>query len=90
MNHQMKLFERTSKSKTTSTKGNTAKSDVEEDNDDGYISMKAAAQLLGVYPNTVAAWYDNGHLDGYVTPTGLRKVKRSSVEKLLRNKRKTR
>lgn len=86
----MKLFERASKSKTTSTNGNTEGSNGDDDNHDGYISMKSAAQLLGVYPNTVAAWYDNGHLDGYVTPTGLRKVKRLSVEKLLRNKRKTR
>ncbi len=79
----MKLFQRANKTKATP--GEAADSD---EDDDGYISMKSAARLLGVYPNTVAAWYDSGYIDGYVTPTGLRKIKRAAVEKLLRNKRK--
>ncbi len=80
----MKLFQRANKTKAVGSGG----AEESDEDDDGYISMKSAARLLGVYPNTVAAWYDNGYLDGYVTPTGLRKIKRAAVEKLLRNKRK--
>lgn len=80
----MKLFQRANKTKATEGSG----ADDSDEDDNGYISMKSAARLLGVYPNTVAAWYDSGYIDGYVTPTGLRKIKRAAIEKLLRNKRK--
>ena len=60
----------------------------EQPADDGYISIKEASEMLGVYQSTVRSWYDLGHLRGYVTPTGHRKVLKSSVEELLKRKSK--
>jgi predicted site-specific integrase-resolvase len=51
-----------------------------------YISIKDAAKLLGVYDSTIRSWYDQGFLEGFVTPTGQRKILRKSAE-ALRNRK---
>jgi excisionase family DNA binding protein len=48
------------------------------------ISIKHAAARLGVHENTVRAWFDSGILDGYMSPTGRRKVLLGSVERRTR------
>ena len=48
------------------------------------ISIKDAAARLGVHENTVRAWFDGGILDGYMSPTGRRKVLLGSVERYAR------
>lgn len=48
------------------------------------ISIKDAAARLGVHENTVRAWFDGGILDGYMSPTGRRKVLLGSVERRAR------
>lgn len=48
------------------------------------ISIKAAAVRLGVHENTVRAWFDSGILEGYMSPTGRRKVLLDSVERRTR------
>jgi excisionase family DNA binding protein len=48
------------------------------------IPISVAAERLGVHENTVRNWIDRGLLDGYLTPTGRRKLRLSSVERLQR------
>lgn len=48
------------------------------------IPLADAAQRLGVHENTVRNWIDHGLLDGYRTPTGRRKLRLDSVERLER------
>ena len=48
------------------------------------ISIKYAAARLGVHENTVRAWFDDGILKGYMSPTGRRKVLLDSVERRTR------
>jgi Helix-turn-helix domain len=48
------------------------------------IPISAAADRLGVHENTVRNWIDRGLLDGYLTPTGRRKLRLESVERLQR------
>ena len=48
------------------------------------ISIKDAAARLGVHENTVRAWFDNGILKGYMSPTGRRKVILDCVERRTR------
>jgi excisionase family DNA binding protein len=48
------------------------------------ISIKDAAARLGVHENTVRAWFDDGILKGYMSPTGRRKVMLDSVERRTR------
>ncbi len=48
------------------------------------ISIKDAAARLGVHENTVRAWFDGGILEGYMSPTGRRKVLLDSVERRAR------
>lgn len=45
------------------------------------ISVKTAAERLGVHENTIRNWIDRGILDGYRTPTGRRKVRLDAVER---------
>lgn len=46
------------------------------------IPIADAAHRLGVHENTVRNWIDQGLLDGYRTPTGRRKLRLDSVERL--------
>jgi excisionase family DNA binding protein len=48
------------------------------------IPISVAAERLGVHENTVRNWIDQGLLDGYRTPTGRRKLRLDSVERLER------
>lgn len=48
------------------------------------IPISVAAERLGVHENTVRNWIDRGLLDGYMTPTGRRKLRLTSVERLER------
>jgi excisionase family DNA binding protein len=48
------------------------------------LPIADAAQRLGVHENTVRNWIDQGLLDGYRTPTGRRKLRLDSVERLER------
>ena len=48
------------------------------------IPIAEAAERLGVHENTVRNWIDQGLLDGYRTPTGRRKLRLTSVERLER------
>jgi len=48
------------------------------------IPISVAAERLGVHENTVRNWIDRGLLDGYLTPTGRRKLRLDSVERLER------
>ena len=48
------------------------------------IPIADAAERLGVHENTVRNWMDQGLLDGYRTPTGRRKLRLDSVERLER------
>ena len=48
------------------------------------IPISVAAERLGVHENTVRNWIDQGLLDGYLTPTGRRKLRLDSVERLER------
>ena len=48
------------------------------------IPISEAAERLGVHENTVRNWIDQGLLDGYRTPTGRRKPRLESVERLQR------
>lgn len=48
------------------------------------IPISEAAERLGVHENTVRNWIDQGLLDGYRTPTGRRKLRLNSVERLQR------
>jgi excisionase family DNA binding protein len=46
------------------------------------IPISEAAERLGVHENTVRNWIDQGLLGGYRTPTGRRKLRLDSVERL--------
>ncbi len=48
------------------------------------IPISEAAERLGVHENTVRNWIDQRLLDGYRTPTGRRKLRLASVERLER------
>jgi excisionase family DNA binding protein len=48
------------------------------------IPISEAADRLGVHENTVRNWIDLGLLDSYRTPTGRRKLRLESVERLER------
>jgi excisionase family DNA binding protein len=48
------------------------------------IPISDAADRLGVHENTVRNWIDQGLLDGYRTPTGRRKLRLESVQRLER------
>ncbi len=48
------------------------------------IPIADAAERLGVHENTIRNWIDQGLLDGYRTPTGRRKLRLDSVERLER------
>jgi excisionase family DNA binding protein len=45
-----------------------------------YISLKSAAEIIGVHPSTVRLWTDKGILPAHRTPGGHRRYKRADVE----------
>lgn len=48
------------------------------------ITISEASDRLGVHENTVRNWIDRGLLHGYRTPSGRRKLRLESVERLER------
>lgn len=55
-----------------------------------WISLSAAARLLGVHPSTVRLWSDKGYLPVHRTKGGHRRFKRGDVELWARTHRETR
>ncbi len=47
---------------------------------DEYLTTAEAARLLGVSPQTVSRWADEGGIAYLVTPGGRRRIARSVVE----------
>ena len=45
-----------------------------------YLSLKDAAEIIGVHPSTVRLWTDKGILPAHRTPGGHRRYKRTDVE----------
>ena len=50
-----------------------------------WLSLRGAADLLGVHPATVRAWADKGDLPSRRTPGGHRRFRRADVEQMARN-----
>ena len=48
-----------------------------------WLSLSAAAELLGVHPSTVRKWSDNGKIPVHLTQGGHRRYQRSEVESWL-------
>lgn len=46
---------------------------------DEWLSLREAAELLGVHPNTIRLWSDKGSLPVYKTQGGHRRYKRSEI-----------
>ncbi|GAB4426194.1 MAG: hypothetical protein Kow002_15560 [Anaerolineales bacterium] len=55
-----------------------------------WLSLSAAANLLGVHPSTVRLWSDKGLLPVYRTKGGHRRYKRSDVDLWAKTRRETR
>jgi excisionase family DNA binding protein len=67
-------------------KGKTAKQveDMHNSNPPSLLTIKEAAHLLHVHPNTVRRWHDMGLLSGYrVGPRGDRRFKLAEMERFL-------
>lgn len=58
--------------------------------DGEWLSLSAAARLLGVHPSTVRSWSDQGALPVYRTTGGHRRYKRKEVELWAQASRETR
>ncbi len=50
---------------------------------DSFLSVRAAADLLGVHVDTVRRWTDEGRLPETRTPGGHRRIPREAIERLL-------
>ena len=48
-----------------------------------WLSLKKAADLLGVHPTTLRRWADNGDIPVYVTPGGHRRFLESEINGIL-------
>jgi len=52
---------------------------------DEFVLVKEAAELLGVCPNTIRSWGENGKLTEYRHPVNsYRMFKRNEIERLLK------
>lgn len=57
-------------------------------NEEKYLQVKEAAELLGVCPNTIRNWGKSGKVDEYRHPlNGYRMFRRSDLETLARKLR---
>ncbi len=50
--------------------------------DSGGLSLGPAARLVGVDPDTLRRWADDGRIESYTTPGGHRRVTRRALERL--------
>ena len=56
----------------------------------GWLSLGPAARLLGVDPDTLRRWADDGRVEAFTTPGGHRRFDRRSLERLREVRRSTR
>jgi len=52
---------------------------------EGSLALGAASRLLGVHPDTLRRWSDEGRVRTYLTPGGHRRFDRGSLERLRRS-----
>jgi len=48
-----------------------------------YISLTKAAKMMGVHPDSIRRWFDEGKLKGYKTPSKQRKISVESIQSIL-------
>jgi excisionase family DNA binding protein len=48
-----------------------------------WLSLKQAAEMLGIHPTTLRRWADNGDIPVYVTPGGHRRFLESDVQTMI-------
>ncbi len=51
-----------------------------------WLSLKEAADMLGVHPTTLRRWADNGDIPVYVTPGGHRRFLEADIEATIENR----
>jgi excisionase family DNA binding protein len=52
-----------------------------------WLSLGPASRLLGVDPDTLRRWADDGRVEAYTTPGGHRRFERSALERLATSRR---
>jgi excisionase family DNA binding protein len=52
-----------------------------------WLSLGPASRLVGVDPDTLRRWADDGRIEAYLTPGGHRRFERRSIEKLVATRR---
>jgi excisionase family DNA binding protein len=50
---------------------------------EGWLALGAASQVVGVDPDTLRRWADEGRVEVYTTPGGHRRFQRASLERLI-------
>jgi excisionase family DNA binding protein len=55
--------------------------------DRGWLSLGPASRLLGVDPDTLRRWADDGRIEAYTTPGGHRRFERRALERLASSRR---
>ena len=53
--------------------------------DDTWLPLGRASRLVGVDPDTLRRWADEGRVEVYLTPGGHRRFERSSLERIVRS-----
>ncbi len=54
--------------------------------DDAWLPLGRASKLVGVDPDTLRRWADEGRVEVYLTPGGHRRFQRRSLERLIRSR----
>ncbi len=52
-----------------------------------WLSLGPASRLVGVDPDTLRRWADDGRIEAYLTPGGHRRFERRSIERLVATRR---
>jgi len=47
-----------------------------------YTSVSKAAKMMGVHPDSIRRWFDEGKLKGYLTPSNQRKISVESIKRV--------
>jgi excisionase family DNA binding protein len=53
----------------------------------GWLSLGPASQLLGIDPDTLRRWADDGRVPAWTTPGGHRRFERAALERLIEERR---